>query len=349
MARNSNWLSGDLQMRANHGRDLLLPQARRVRHLGQGEANDLPRTCANTECTQLAITLTHRHAPHSLSVESEHSIFTVRELGIDQLDAFYAERGVSRSTKVREIQTLRSFFDFCVDRRWREDNPARKIKPPKGLKPNEVVPYTQGEITAILAACDHFGKNSYERLRARALVLLLRHTALRIGDACRLRRDAITAGRIRLYTSKSGIPVNIRLTQELAFALEVLPPPDPLTQNNEYFFWNGHVPVTAKDGGRKFTVERAERLLRAVFAEAGVKNAHAHRFRHTRATELLARGATMDDVAALLGNSVRICEKHYARWDAKRQDRLDALIEPQFHRTYPVHGLGATDKSLLDS
>ena len=96
-------------------------------------------------------------------------------------------------------------------------------------------------------------------------------------------------------------------------------------------------------------MERAERLLCAVFAEAGVKNAHAHRFRHTRATELLARGATMDDVAALLGNSVRICEKHYAKWDAKRQDRLDALIEPQFHRTYPVHDLGATDKSLLDS
>lgn len=72
---------------------------------------------------------------------------------------------------------------------------------------------------------------AYERLRARALVLLLRHTALRIGDAYRLRRDAITAGRIRLYTSKSGIPVNIRLTQELAFALEVLPPPDPLTQH----------------------------------------------------------------------------------------------------------------------
>jgi site-specific recombinase XerD len=280
---------------------------------------------------------------------NEHNIFTVRELGIDQLDAFYAERRVSRTTKVREIQTLRSFFDFCVDRRWREDNPARKIKPPKGLKPNEVVPYTQGEITAILAACDRFGKNSYERSRARALVLLLRHAALRIGDAYRLRRDAITEGRIRLYTSKSGIPVNIRLSQDLAFALEVLPPPDPLTQQNEYFFWNGHIPATAKDGGKKFTVERAERLLRAVFAAAGVKNAHAHRFRHTKATELLARGATMDDVAALLGNSVRICEKHYAKWDTKRQDRLDALMEPELHCTYSVHDMDATVKSLLDS
>ena len=280
---------------------------------------------------------------------NEHSIVTIRELGIDQLDAFYAEHRVSRTTKVREIQTLRSFFDFCVDRRWREDNPARKIKPPKGLKPNEVVPYTQGEIAAILAACDHFGKNDYERSRARALVLLLRHTALRIGDAYRLRRDAVVAGRIRLYTSKSGIPVNIRMSQELAFALEVLPPPNPLAEHNEYFFWNGHVPVTAEDGGKKFSVERAERLLRAVFAEASVKDAHAHRFRHTKATELLARGATMDDVAALLGNSVRICERHYAKWDVNRQNRLDAFMEPEVRCTYPVHEIDERDKSLLNS
>ena len=72
MARNSNWLSGDLHMRANHGRDLLLSQARRERHLGHWEANDLPWTHVNTGSAQLAITLTHRHAPHSLSVDREH-------------------------------------------------------------------------------------------------------------------------------------------------------------------------------------------------------------------------------------------------------------------------------------
>jgi hypothetical protein len=28
---------------------------------------------------------------------------------------------------------------------------------------------------------------------------------------------------------------------------------------------------------------------------------------------------------------------------------LDAIMKPEFHRTYPVHDLVATDKSLLDS
>ena len=48
MASNSNWLSGGHHTWGNHGRDLLLSQARRVRHRGHWEANDLPDAHANT-------------------------------------------------------------------------------------------------------------------------------------------------------------------------------------------------------------------------------------------------------------------------------------------------------------
>ena len=37
------------------------------------------------------------------------------------------------------------------------------------------------------------------------------------------------------------------------------------------------------------------RTLRAVFKRAGVEGAHAHRFRHTLATEILARGGAEQD------------------------------------------------------
>ena len=57
----------------------------------------------------------------------------------------------------------------------------------------------------------------------------------------------------------------------------------------------------------------------------------------------------MDDVAALLGNSVRICERHYAKWDVNRQNRLDAFMEPEVRCAYPVHDVDATTKSLLNS
>jgi integrase len=54
-----------------------------------------------------------------------------------------------------------------------------------------VVPYTPQQVAAMLAACDKIGVRSYERLRARALELLLRHTGLRISDAYTLERSRV--------------------------------------------------------------------------------------------------------------------------------------------------------------
>jgi integrase len=56
-------------------------------------------------------------------------------------------------------------------------------------------------------------------------------------------------------------------------------------------------------------------------------NAHAHRFRHTLATELLGCGAGFDDVADILGKSPEIVRKHYAKWSPGRQARIDELLE----------------------
>ncbi len=61
------------------------------------------------------------------------------------------------------------------------------------------MPYTLQEENRILAACYQIGGGkyhrsgaSYEQLRARAMLLLLRHTALRISDVATLRKDAVS-------------------------------------------------------------------------------------------------------------------------------------------------------------
>lgn len=71
----------------------------------------------------------------------------------------------------------------------------------------------------------------------------------------------------------------------------------------------------------------AERTLDAVFKKSGVAHAHAHRFRHTLATELLGHGASFEDVADILGNSPEIVRKHYGKWSPARQARIDDLME----------------------
>jgi integrase len=186
-----------------------------------------------------------------------------------------------------------------MDRDWTKENPAKKIKLPRNLKPNEVVPYTPAEITAILMACDRIGKRQFERLRARAMILTFRHTALRIGDVAMLARDRISPDgegwRMFLRTEKSGQSVFLPVPKHLKEALDRVPPPVG-NIDSRYFFWNG----TGKQETHKGHMHR---LLQAVFKKSGVAGAHAHRFRHTLATELLGRGASFEDVADILGNS----------------------------------------------
>jgi integrase len=183
----------------------------------------------------------------------------IMQLTVEHLDTFRATRRLSPTTSTKELQTLRQFFGFCLERRWAEDNPAKRIKLPRNVKPEEVVPYTQAEVAKMLTACDLIGRGSYERLRSRAMLLLLRYTGLRISDVATLGRDRVRGGEILLHTQKTGGTVFLPVPAELQVALDALPIPRGAGNSPVYFFWNG---ITS----RRSVVGIAERTLAAVFA-----------------------------------------------------------------------------------
>jgi site-specific recombinase XerD len=248
----------------------------------------------------------------------------VSEITADVLDAFRAGRSLKPITSSKELQLLRQFCGFCADRRWAAENVAARIKAPRNIKPNDVEPFTAAEVGEIIKACDLIGRTPYERRRAKAMVLTLRYTALRIGDVAMLARDRISeAGnrwRIFLRTEKSGKPVFLPIPGELKDALDALPLPRGADRDCRFYLWNGITSERAMKG-------IAERTLAAVFKKSCVAKAHAHRFRHTLATELLGRGASFEDVADILGNSPTIVRNHYAKWSTARQARIDELME----------------------
>ena len=259
-------------------------------------------------------------------------IDSVAELTTEMLDRFRAGRDLAQLTASKELETLRVFLGFCLDRRWTKENVAKKIKLPRNIRPNEVVPFTASEVAEILDACGRFGKSGYERARAKAIILTLRYTALRIGDVSMLARDRISRDgdrwRIFLRTEKSGQPVFLPVPPDMKAALDCVPFP-ARNPDSRYFFWN-------EQGKPKTHKAHLDRSLRALFKEAKVKGAHAHRFRHTLATELLGRGASFEEVADILGNSPEIVRKHYGKWSAARQSRIDDLMD----RVYNPPGLG---------
>lgn len=248
----------------------------------------------------------------------------INQFDISVLDAFRAGRKLKPITSSKELQLLRQFFGYCSDRKWIEDNPARRIKGPRNIRPNDVEPFTQAQVIEIIKAADRIGQGPYERLRARAMVLALRYTALRLGDVAMLARDRVSISkkrwRIFLRTEKNGKPVFLSIPQELKDALDLVPLPRGVSGESQHFFWNG---ICSERSIKSI----AERSLRAVFRKSRVPKAHAHRFRHTLATELIGAGASFETVADILGNSPEVVRKHYAKWCPQRQDRIDDLME----------------------
>jgi integrase/recombinase XerD len=237
----------------------------------------------------------------------------VKEFDVEILTKFRAEWKLQNFAALKQLERLRTFFRFCEDRGWIDDNPARKIRNPK-MKERPTLPFAQEEVIRILAACETIKRSATVKLRLRAFVILLRYSGLRIGDAVTLARNRILSGRLFLYTSKAGTPVHCPLPDVLLRALDSIPAGSP------YYFWTGRSkPQTA--------VAHWQGELAELFQTAKVEKGHAHRFRDTFAVSLLLQRVPMERVSVLLGHrSIRVTEKHYSPWVKARQEQLEADV-----------------------
>jgi integrase/recombinase XerD len=188
------------------------------------------------------------------------------------------------------------------------------------------LPFTPEEMFALLETIPRLytdrrglNGNSPEVLRSRvtALLLLLRYSGLRIGDAVSLERTRLSDdGRIFLYMAKTGNPVRVLVPRHVAKMLQEL-----CNTNPRYFFWTGN-------GLLKSAVADWQRTFRRLFKLAAPdKRCYPHMFRDTFAVEMLLAGVPLDQVAMLLGHSsVKITEKHYAPWIRARQAQLEESV-----------------------
>ncbi len=139
----------------------------------------------------------------------------------------------------RAFERLRAFFRFCHEAGWIDENPTLRLKNAK-VNQTPTMPFNRDQVVSILAACDHYpdgygqiGQANARRLRA--LILLLRHSGLRISDAVTLARDRIDRdGRLFLFTAKTGVPVYLPSPDFVVDALAEVEGAHP-----GYFFWSG--------------------------------------------------------------------------------------------------------------
>ncbi len=244
---------------------------------------------------------------------------TIDRITLEDLDAYRTTRKMNALSWSKELQFLRTLFAFCKKRKWCDENPAQDMEMPPDPKPRPREPYTPDEVSRILAACDTFGKSDYERLRARAMILLMWRYGFRISDVATLERERVCNGQIRLHAMKNGQLLWVPLTEDVKFALEVVPSPKGAPADCRYYFWTGF-------GDVENHIKTVGESLRQVFRKSGVERASAHRFRHTIATEILVKGGTIEDAANLLGDSPAIILKHYVRWSNAYQHRTIGIL-----------------------
>ena len=236
----------------------------------------------------------------------QRNIALLAGLAADEVRAFRELRTLAPRTAAKELERIRAFFNFCVSNGWLQKSPAQGIKAPQ-VKTLPRLPFDEKEVQKIIAQA--------KTDRELAFVLVLRHTGLRIGDVVVLRTGSFGENRIHLRTTKAGTPVSILIPETLVSLLKKLPP------HGGYFFLRG------ESLNVHTLTELWRRTIKRMCKAAGVSPDHPHRFRHTLAADLLMKGASVEDVAAVLGNSPAIVVKHYSQWIPARQQRLDAFME----------------------
>jgi integrase len=219
----------------------------------------------------------------------------VTDLTPEHIRGFRDTWKMSARSAANELNRVRCVLKFALENEWIEKNPAMMVKPPKAEKGTsyEKAPFSPEEMERILAAAEADPE-------MKTLILVMRWTGLRISDASFLRPEQIVEGEIRLATRKTGSHVSIALREEVLARLQAMP-----VHHNGYWFVTGSTKLET-------VTDLMRRRIKKIFKAADIKKGQCHAFRHTFATDLIARGMPTHLVSKLLSHtSVSITERFY--------------------------------------
>ncbi len=225
-----------------------------------------------------------------------HKIYSYKKLPYKQ---WTPEMQRKRKSSVNRILTvLKAALNFA----WRNDHTANKdawsrVKPFENADAPRIAHLSQKQAQDLLKACsDDF------RLMARAALM----TGCRYGELCNLLVDDFKGDHIHIRISKTGKMRDIPLSDAgIRFF-------NSLTEGkgrNDFL-------LTHKDDGEWGRSHQTRPMLEACKKAEIEPTISFHILRHTYATLLLETkkgkpGMSIRDVAALLGDTVATCEKHY--------------------------------------
>ncbi len=264
-----------------------------------------------------------RHIDRLLSEHYGVGRVNLRALRAADITTFVREQAPQRGRgwAAQMVTGLRSFFRFARYR-GRIATDLSAVVPPVANWALAGLPkhLPKGAVQRVLGACDRStvrGKRDY------ALLLLLARLGLRAGEIVALQLDDIDWGNAELAVrSKKGagwakLPLPDDVGRAVARYLAVRP-----RSAYRNVFVRNYAPYTPFVASGPVSV-----LVRKAIEKAGVKSARtgAHVFRHTLATEMLRRGASLDEIGRVLRHRDADSTAIYAKVDT---DALRQLALP---------------------
>ncbi|EYD76630.1 Tyrosine recombinase XerD [Rubellimicrobium mesophilum DSM 19309] len=212
-------------------------------------------------------------------------------------------QGLSKATRARRLSAIRQLFRFAHEEGFREDNPTLRLSGPgkeRKLPGTLEVP----EIEALIAAAR---SGAGDRMRNTCLLELLYATGMRVSELVSLPVAAARGDpRVILVRGKGGkerlVPLSPPAREALA---EWLGERDAAEEGKSKGAQPSRFLFPSRGVAGHLTRQGFFALLKDLAAQAGIPldRVTPHRLRHAFATHLLANGADLRSIQAMLGHA----------------------------------------------
>lgn len=237
--------------------------------------------------------------------------------------ASLAEAGLEGGTRHTRFASLRRFCRWAVAEDILAKNPMEGMEAPV-IPPKPVPVFTDAEIAALIKACQ--GTRFPDR-RDEAIIRILDDTGMRISECTHIALDELDLDRRLVLIHGKGnrdriVAIGVKTTRVLDRYIRA--------RRTHRFaesgaLWLGERGPLTRDG--------IDDMLRARARLAGVRDVHAHRFRHTLSHQWLASGGLEGDLMQNNGWSSREMLSRYGAsvaaeraQDAHRRLRRDERL-----------------------
>jgi len=222
------------------------------------------------------------------------------------------EKQNKKSTVARKLAAIRSFFQFCMKKKWLEDNPAKVVATPKQEKH---VPsfLSEDEMVQFL---DLPQTTQPLDLRDKAALELLYATGMRVSELAGLNLDDLNFSERLIRVRGKGkkerlIPFGKKAEDSLTFYIRSRPQINKGDIEAKALFLNYR--------GERLSSRSIERIVdKYIRLTALRRKISPHSLRHSFASHLLSRGADLRVIQELLGHESLATTQKYTHLNLKQ-------------------------------